>query len=121
MAEACYMARATAKQQVLNGVNKLTLQTNEHSQYTHDAILLLQKGIQCVLISQFNLSNPGKCMEMLLNDGNNLLTLVKSTDTITANSLIKQAKKQSDKLTALTNKTIVSSITAPVEAQKEAN
>jgi hypothetical protein len=26
MAEACYMARATTKQQVLNGVNKLTLQ-----------------------------------------------------------------------------------------------
>jgi hypothetical protein len=30
MAEACYTARTTTKQQVLNGVNKLTLQTNEH-------------------------------------------------------------------------------------------
>ena len=30
MAEACYMARATMKQQVLNGINKLTLQTNKH-------------------------------------------------------------------------------------------
>ncbi len=30
MAEACYMARATTKQQVLDRVNKLTLQTNEH-------------------------------------------------------------------------------------------
>jgi hypothetical protein len=54
MAEACYTARATTKQQVLNGVKKLTLQTNEHDQYTHDAILLLQKVIRHVLISQFN-------------------------------------------------------------------
>jgi len=29
-AEACYTARATMKQQVLDGINKLTLQTNEH-------------------------------------------------------------------------------------------
>ncbi len=54
MAEACYTAWATTKQQVLDGVNKLTLQTNEHSQYTHNAILLLQKVIWRVLISQFN-------------------------------------------------------------------
>jgi hypothetical protein len=54
MAEACYTARATIKQQVLNGVNKLTFQTNEHGQYTYDAIQLLQKGIRRVLISQFN-------------------------------------------------------------------
>jgi hypothetical protein len=91
MVEACYMARATTKQQVLNGVNKLTLETNEHGQYTHDAILPLKKGIRRVLISQFNSSNPGKGIEKLLNDGNNLLTLVKSTDTITAGYIIKEA------------------------------
>jgi hypothetical protein len=45
MAEACYTARATTKQQVLNGVNKLTLQTNKHGQYTHDAILLFKKAL----------------------------------------------------------------------------
>jgi hypothetical protein len=66
MAETCDTARAMTKQQVLNGVNKLTLQTNKHGQYTHDAILLLQKGIRCVLISQFNLCNPGKGMEKVL-------------------------------------------------------
>jgi hypothetical protein len=33
MAEACYTARAMTKQQVLNSINKLTLQTNEHDQY----------------------------------------------------------------------------------------
>jgi hypothetical protein len=121
MAEACYTARATTKQQVLDGVNKLTLQTNEHGQYTHDAILLLQKGVRRVLISQFNPSNPGKGIAKLLDDGNNLLTLVKSTDVITASSIIKETKKRADELTALTGKTILPSITAQAEAQEEAN
>jgi hypothetical protein len=66
MAEVCYTARATTKQQVLDGINNLTLQTNKHRQYNHDAILLLQKGIQRVLISQFNPINPGKGTENLL-------------------------------------------------------
>ncbi len=52
-----------------------------------------KKGIWHVRIRQFNPSNPCKGMEKLLNDGNNLLALVKSTDAITANSVIKQAKK----------------------------
>jgi hypothetical protein len=50
---------------------KLTLQTNENRQYMYDAILLLQKSIQHVLQSQFNLSNPGKGMEKLLDTGDN--------------------------------------------------
>jgi hypothetical protein len=104
MAEACYTARATTKQQVINGVNKLTLQMNKQGQYTHDAIILLQKGIQRVLISQFDPSNSGKGMEKLLDDGNNLLTLVKSIEAITASSIIKEAKKRADELTALTSK-----------------
>jgi hypothetical protein len=37
---------------------------NKHGQNTHDAILLLQKGIRRVLVSQFNPSNPGKGMEI---------------------------------------------------------
>jgi hypothetical protein len=121
MAEACYMARATTKQQVLNGVDKLTLQTNKYGQYMHDAILLLQKGIRHVLISQLNPSNLGKGMEKLLNDGNNLLTLVKSTDAITASYVIRKAKNRAYKLTASTGKTVLPSITSRAEAQEEAD
>jgi hypothetical protein len=121
MAEACYTERARTKQQVLDGVNKLTLQTNKHVQYMHDAILLLQKGIQLVLISQFNPSNPGKGMEKLLDNGNNLPTLVKSTDVITASYVVKKQKNRVDKLTASTGKTVLPSITSQVEAQEEAN
>jgi hypothetical protein len=121
MAEARYTARATTKQQVLDGINKFTLQTNEHGQYMHDAILLLQKGIQRVLVSQFNPSNPGKCMVKLLDDGNNILTQVKSTNAITAGSVIKVAKKRVDKLLTTTGKTILPTFTAQTEAQEEAD
>ncbi len=111
MAEACYTARATTKQQVLDGINKLTLQTNEHGQYTHDAILRIQKGIQRVLVSQFNPSDPGKGMVRLLGNGNNILMRVQSTDAITAGSVLKSAKKQADKLSATTGKTVLPTFT----------
>ena len=44
MGEACYTARATTKQQVLDRNETLTLQTNKNRQRTHDAILLLQRA-----------------------------------------------------------------------------
>ncbi len=79
------------------------------------------KGIRDVLISQFNPSDPRKGMEKLLNDGNNLLTLVKSTDVITASYVVKEAKNRADKLTASTSKTVLPSITSQMEVQEEAN
>jgi hypothetical protein len=122
MAEACYIALATTKQQVLNGINKLTLQTNEHGQYTHDAILLIQKGIQRVLVSQFNPSDPGQGMVKLLDDGDNMiLTRVQSTDAITAGSVLKMAKKRADELSTTTGKTNLPTFNAQTEAQEEAD
>jgi hypothetical protein len=121
MAEACYSARATTKQQVLDSINTLTLQTNEHGQNTHDAILLLQKGIQRILVSQLNPSDPGKGMVKLLGNGDNILTQVQSTDAITAGLVIKLAKKRADDLSTTTGKTILPTFTAQMEAQEEAN
>jgi hypothetical protein len=121
MVEACYTARATTMQQVLYGINKLTLHTNKHGQYTHDAILLIQKGIQCVLVSQFNPSDPGKGMVKLLEDGDNILTQVQSTNAITAGSVLKSAKKRADKLSTTTGKTVLPTFPTRTEAQEEAN
>ena len=121
MAEACYTARATTKQQVIKSIRKLALQMNKHGQYTHDAILLLQKGIRRVLVSQFNPSNPGKGMEKLLKDGMNLLTNVKLTDTITANSVLKAAKARADAALKALSTTITPTITSRSEAQEEAD
>jgi hypothetical protein len=60
-------------------------------------------------------------MDKVLNDGDNLLTLVKSTEAITAGSVIKTVKKRADKLTAMTGKTVLASIIARAEAQEEDN
>ena len=120
MVEACYMARATTKQQVLDGINKLTLQTNEHGQYMHDAILLFQKGIQHELVSQFNPSDPGKGMVKLLDDGDNILTRVKLTDAIMAGSVVKLAKRRANGLLTTTGRTILPTFTKHTEAQEEA-
>ena len=92
MADACYTARATTKQQVLKGIEKLTLHKNENGQYTHDAILLFQKGVTRVLTSQYNPSDPGNGMKKLLDDGDNLLTRVKATDAVTADAVLKESK-----------------------------
>jgi hypothetical protein len=121
MAEACYTARATTKQQVLDRINKLTLQTNEHGQYMHDAILLIQNGIQPVLVSQFNPSDPGKGMVKLLDNGDKILTQVQSTDAITAGSVLKSAKKQADELSTTTGKTVLPTFNTQTEAQEEAD
>jgi len=121
MAEACYTARATTKQQVLYRINKLTLQTNERGQYMHETILLLQKGIQHVLVSQFNSSDPGKGMVKLLDDGDNILTRVQSTDAITAGSVLKSAKKRADELSTTTGKTVLSTFNTRTEAKEEAD
>ncbi len=112
MAEACYTARATTKQQVIKGIGKLALQINEHGQYMHDAILLLQKGIRRILVSQFNQSDPGKGMEKLLKDRTRLFTKVKSTDTITANSVLKAAKARVDMALKASSTTITPTITS---------
>jgi hypothetical protein len=116
MAEACYTARATTKQQVLDGIDKLTLQTNKHGQFTHDVILLLQKSIQRLLVSQFNPSDPGKGMVKLLDDGDNI-----STDASTAGSVLKSSKKRTDELSTTTGKTILPTFTTRTEAQEEAD
>ena len=122
MVVACYMARATTKQQVLKGINKLTLHTNKHGQCMHDAILLIQKGIQRILVSQFNPSNPGKeGMVKLLDDGDNILTQVQSINPITAKSVLKLAKNRADTLSTMTGKSILPTITTQTEAQEEAD
>ena len=56
----------------------------------------------------------------LLDDGDNILTRVQSTDTITAKSVLKSAKKRADTLSTTTVKTILPTITAQTEAQEEA-
>jgi hypothetical protein len=80
-----------------------------------------KKGIHCILVSQFDLSDPGKGMEKLLEDGTNLLTNVKLTDKITANSVLKAAKAKADAALKALSTTITPTITSRLEAQEKAD
>ncbi len=60
-------------------------------------------------------------MAKLLEDGSNLLTNVKSTNTITTNSVLKAAKTKSDAASKAASIMIAPTITSQLEAQEEAN
>jgi hypothetical protein len=60
-------------------------------------------------------------MEKLLEDGTNLLTNVKSTNAITANSVLKAAKAKADVALKASSTTITPTITSRSEAQEEAD
>jgi hypothetical protein len=60
-------------------------------------------------------------MVKLLNNGDNILTRVQSSDAITAGSVFKLAKKRADELSATTGKTVHPTFTTRTEAQEEAN
>jgi hypothetical protein len=59
-------------------------------------------------------------MIKLLDNGDNILTQVQSTNAITAGSILKLAKKRADKLVATTGKTVLPTFTTQTEAQEEA-
>jgi hypothetical protein len=60
-------------------------------------------------------------MEKLLEDGTNLLTNVKSTNAITANSVLKAAKARADAALKASSTMITPTITSQSEAQEEAD
>ncbi len=60
-------------------------------------------------------------MEKLLKDGTNLLTNVKLTNVITANSVLKAAKARADTALKASSTRITPTITSRLEAQEEAD
>jgi hypothetical protein len=82
---------------------------------------LIQNGIQRVLVGQFNPSNPGKSMVKLLDDGNNILTRVQSTDAIMARFALKASRARAEDLSKTIRKTFLPIFTTQTEAQEEAD
>ena len=65
MADAAFTARATTKAHVAAEIGKLRLPTT-NGQYTHDAATQFTLGVNRVLKSTFNPSEPGQGMARLL-------------------------------------------------------
>ena len=119
MAEACFTARSSRRNQVKEEIAKLTLVTNGQGQYQHNNIVTLIKGVQRVLKSPFNPSNPGNGMVILL-EKTSALSAVKSTDVATIKSV--PAKLKVEAAAAITTTvTVPPEITTQVDAQDEAN
>jgi hypothetical protein len=60
-------------------------------------------------------------MVKLLDNGDNILTCVQSTDAITAGSVLKAARARADNLLKTTGKTVLPIFTTRTEAQEEAD
>lgn len=107
--EAVYTARAVTKGQVLTGVGKHHFTTTSEGQYHLDAIMSLFKHITDVLGKQFNAGDPGFGMRKLTEKGPNALTIIKTTDAITIESILAESaaaarRISSDAVPAITNR-----------------
>ena len=66
MAEACYSAQASTKNQVVAKIAKLSFNKNDNGQYTHNAITTLARGIDRIMKGTYNPCDAGKGMSSLL-------------------------------------------------------
>jgi hypothetical protein len=103
MSKANYMARAKAKANILSLAANIFIQRDTNDRYTHDAADLFKNLFILQLGACYNDTQPGKGMCKLADNGNNTLTIIKSTDCITANSILIEAKKEAALLKWQTN------------------
>jgi len=90
MSKANSMARANAKANILALAGTLSLQQSDHGRDTHNAADCFQNLFLLQLGACYNDTQPGECMLKLINAGNNLLTVIKSTNLVTADSVCPQ-------------------------------
>ena len=118
--EATFIVRAVTSEQVKKAMAKFSLQQNENRQYTHDAIVILEKQLLRILASQFYDGN-GEGMKGLLLNTSNKLWKVKSNKVYTCSSILKASKKAAEEASTSANKTIIIEIILRVDAQEEDN
>ena len=85
----------------------------------HNAILLIRKGIQCVLVSQFNPSDPGKGMVKV----STMATTYSRKLNLPMRSRLNpfSNRQRNNELLTTTGKIVLPTFTTLTEAQEEAN
>ena len=68
MADLCFTAHTRTKQSIVAKIGQLSCQRNDSGQYTHFAIMQLEKGIQRVLKQKYNPAGGSNGMFDLLNN-----------------------------------------------------
>jgi hypothetical protein len=121
MSEADYTAWANAIANIISLAASVTIQRDENGRYTHDAserfcnMFLLQLG------ACYNDTQPGKGMHKLIEAGNNELNVMKSTDRITADSILIKAKRAAADLKKRTGMEETPKFESRAEAKVEAD
>jgi hypothetical protein len=103
MSEANYTARANAKANILSLAANISIQCNTNGRYTHDAAECFKNLFILQLGACYNDMQPSEGMHKLADDGNNTHTIIKSTNRVTADSILTEAKKEAALLKRQTN------------------
>ena len=92
MADSAFTARSSTKEHVLEGINRLSLNT-DNGQYTFNEANAVVLGCHRVLTGTFNSEDPGKGMSSLFRSSTDptnpsKLSALKSTDAVNMNTVI---------------------------------
>ena len=97
MADACYTARATTREQITAYNQKLDLPaTNNNYQYD-DAVKLIA-NTRRVLTVKYNLTTSNSSGMSKLLDADGAISVIKSTDITTINSIIRKSNARAKKI-----------------------
>ena len=93
MADTCFTAQTATKQSIVTEIGQLSLQRNDSGQYTHAAIMQLEKGIHWALKQQYNPAGGINGMLDLLNPNN---VGPQANKTATATDILHESKQEAD-------------------------
>ena len=119
MAEAAYSARASTRSQVLESISELDLNKTENGQYTHDDAANFITGLKTILETTYNLKDAINGMSQLLIE-DSTISLIKSTDAETFQSVLKKSKDDAKK-ESTTDNPVSPLFDDRGDAQEEAN
>lgn len=98
MSEATYTARANAKAAIIALAANVSIQRDGNGRFTRDAAERFKNLFILQLGACYNDTQPGEGMRKLADPGRNALTAIRSTDRVTADSVLDEAKRAAAKL-----------------------
>jgi hypothetical protein len=122
MSEA-YTARPTNKAMAYERVSKLVLEKDDAGQYQHDSATKFCENVKQELAGMFNLLDPTHGMSKLLEEADNPINTIKSSDAFTASDELQNEKKKAEEKTKNSKKNAVYllEINTRSDAQEEAD
>jgi hypothetical protein len=100
MSEAIYSSRANANAHIIQITENLTIDKDDTERWTADAAERFIDKFCSHLAACYNESHPGKGMMKLGLDGDNVLTIIKSTNGITPDTILRESKAEAARINA---------------------